>query len=104
MRKDGMRKNVMGFVSIAALIAVPFSRSLPAQAQSAAPLTRSALMSQMKWRSVGPYIGGRVVTVDAVPGKNNVYYAGTVGGGVWKSTNNGITWKNITDGSLKGLS
>ena len=101
MRKNGMRKNVLGFLSIAALIALPFTSSLPAQAQSAAPLTRAALMSQMKWRSVGPYIGGRVVTVAAVPGKNNVYYAGTVGGGVWTSTNNGITWKNITDGSLK---
>ncbi len=96
-----MLKSLLGFVSAAAFIALPFTSSLPAGAQSPAPLTRSALMSQMKWRSVGPYIGGRVVTVAGVPGKANLFYAGTVGGGVWKSTNYGISWTNITDGKLK---
>ena len=37
-------------------------------------------MSKLKWRSVGPYIGGRVVTVTGVPGNNNFFYAGAVGG------------------------
>jgi len=61
-------------------------------------------MSRLMWRSVGPYIGGRVITVDGVPGKSNVFYAGAVGGGVWKSTDDGIQWKNITDGKLPGTS
>ena len=61
-------------------------------------------MSKLKWRSVGPYIGGRVVTVSGVPSNGNLFYAGTVGGGVWKSTDNGLEWKNITDGKLPGPS
>ncbi len=61
-------------------------------------------MSKLKWRCVGPYIGGRVVTVTGVPGNNNLFYAGTVGGGVLKSTDNGVEWENITDGKLPGPS
>jgi photosystem II stability/assembly factor-like uncharacterized protein len=72
--------------------------------QGAEALPPQALMSKLKWRSVGPYIGGRVVTVTGVPGNKNLFYAGTVGGGVWKSTNNGIQWENITDGKLPGPS
>ena len=74
------------------------------RAQSPAPLTAKVLLSKMKWRCVGPFIGGRVVAVDGVPGHANLFYAGTVGGGIWKSTNNGISWKNISDGKLGGSS
>ncbi|MGA7525468.1 MAG: hypothetical protein WBW84_23675 [Acidobacteriaceae bacterium] len=61
-------------------------------------------MSKLEWRSVGPYIGGRVVTVAGVPGHDDLFYAGTVGGGVWKSTDAGNEWKNITDDKLPGPS
>ncbi|MGO9851375.1 MAG: VPS10 domain-containing protein [Steroidobacteraceae bacterium] len=61
-------------------------------------------MSQFKWRSVGPYIGGRVITVTGVPGDANLFYAGTVGGGAWKSSDAGIKWQNITDDKLPGPS
>ncbi|HTX41235.1 MAG TPA: hypothetical protein VMD25_05370 [Acidobacteriaceae bacterium] len=78
--------------------------ALPLGAQTSGDLTAQALMSKLKWRSVGPYIGGRVVTVTGVPGHDNLFYAGTVGGGVWRSTDDGLEWKNITDGKLPGLS
>ena len=68
-----------------------------AKAQGSEPLAPQALISKLKWHCVGPYIGGRVVTVTGVPGKKNLFYAGTVGGGVWKSVDNGVEWKNITD-------
>ncbi|MGC1967165.1 MAG: hypothetical protein WA673_11930, partial [Candidatus Acidiferrales bacterium] len=61
-------------------------------------------MSKLEWRSVGPYIGGRVVAITGVPGNSNLYYAGTVGGGIWKSTDEGLEWKNISDGKLPGPS
>ena len=57
-----------------------------------------AMMGKLKWRSVGPYIGGRVVTVDGVADKPDLFYMGTVDGGIWKSTNYGVSWKNISDG------
>jgi photosystem II stability/assembly factor-like uncharacterized protein len=75
-----------------------------AKAQGSEPLAPQALISKLKWRCVGPYIGGRVVTVTGVPGNKNLFYAGAVGGGVWKSVDNGVEWKNITDGKLPGPS
>lgn len=58
----------------------------------------------LRWRNVGPWIGGRVVAVTGVPGHGNLFYMGTVGGGIWKSTDYGITWKNLSDGTLPGSS
>ena len=46
---------------------------------------------------VGPFRGGRTVSVAGIPGNPNVYYFGSVGGGVWKTTNGGITWNPILD-------
>ncbi len=74
-----------------------------ARSQDAAPVAPQTLISKLKWRCVGPYIGGRVVTVTGVPGKNDLFYAGTVGGGVWRSSD-GSQWENISDGKLPGPS
>jgi len=77
---------------------------LLAAGASAGQVSLETLMSKMKWRSVGPYIGGRVVAIAGVPGNSNLYYAGAVGGGIWKSTDEGLQWKNISDGKLPGPS
>lgn len=55
------------------------------------------LLSTLHWRSVGPYVGGRVITVSGVAQQPNLYYMGATGGGVWKSDNYGATWENISD-------
>ncbi len=55
----------------------------------------------VKWRSIGPFRGGRSVTATGVVGDINTYYMGTTGGGVWKTDDLGITWKNISDGFFK---
>ena len=98
-------KRLFGFVSvICPLLSVFALVPSPARSEDAKPLSPQTLMSQLKWRCVGPYIGGRVVTVTGVPGNNNLFYAGTVGGGVWKSTDAGLEWESITDGKLPGPS
>jgi len=51
----------------------------------------------LKWRLVGPFRGGRVLTVAGVPGDPNVYYFGAVAGGVWKTTNGGLSWVPLFD-------
>jgi photosystem II stability/assembly factor-like uncharacterized protein len=61
-----------------------------------------ALTAALHWRSVGPAIGGRVVAVAGVPGRPNTFYFGGVDGGVWKSTDYGVDWANITDGTFPG--
>jgi len=54
----------------------------------------------MKYRLVGPYRGGRALTGVGVPSQPNTYYFGSVGGGVWKSTNGGMTWDSIWDNKM----
>ena len=60
------------------------------------------LYSGLKYRLVGPFRGGRSCTATGVPGKPNLYYFGSVGGGVWKTTDAGTTWENISDGYFGG--
>ena len=60
-----------------------------------------SITAKLQWRSVGPFIGGRVVAVAGVPGQN-LFYMGAVDGGIWKSTDYGIKWANISDGTLPG--
>lgn len=56
------------------------------------------LYNALEWRSIGPYRGGRSAAVTGVPGKPNLYYFGSTGGGVWRTTDAGNTWSNISDG------
>jgi photosystem II stability/assembly factor-like uncharacterized protein len=70
--------------------------SLSAQQQSPQPIDPS-LFSAMRWRSIGPYRAGRVSAVAGIPGDSAVYYMGTPGGGVWKTTDAGRVWKPIFD-------
>jgi photosystem II stability/assembly factor-like uncharacterized protein len=55
------------------------------------------LYSGLRWRLVGPFRGGRTVSVAGIPGQPNVYYFGSVGGGVWKTTNGGVAWNPVFD-------
>ena len=52
----------------------------------------------LRWRLIGPFRGGRVLAALGVPGNTNEYLFGSVGGGVWKTTNGGQTWRPIFDG------
>ncbi len=62
----------------------------------------TSLFSAIKWRSIGPYRGGRSAAVTGVTGKPNLFYMGATGGGVWKSTDGGNNWENISDGFFGG--
>ena len=61
----------------------------------------NAYYKPVKWRSIGPFRGGRSNTASGVAGDMTTYYMGTTGGGVWKTEDMGITWKNISDGFFK---
>ena len=56
----------------------------------------------LEWRHIGPFRGGRSAAVTGVPGKPNLYYMGTTGGGVWRTMDAGNTWENISDGFFGG--
>ncbi|HEY3581463.1 MAG TPA: hypothetical protein VGK82_12995 [Pyrinomonadaceae bacterium] len=52
--------------------------------------------SRLEWRSIGPAnMGGRIADVEGVPGDPNVVYVASASGGLWKTTNGGVTWKPI---------
>src|ERR1051326_4115756 len=58
----------------------------------------SALWKGLHYRMIGPERGGRVTTVTGVPSQPRTFYMGSAGGGVWKTTDAGHTWANVSDG------
>src|SRR3989442_5962642 len=81
-------------LSVGAVLMIALAR-LPAVA--AQQHYDASLYSGLRWRMVGPFRGGRVNAVSGVPGQPNTFYFGSVGGGVWKTTNAGRTWLPIFD-------
>ncbi|HJT67430.1 MAG TPA: hypothetical protein VJ749_13300 [Pyrinomonadaceae bacterium] len=79
-------------VSSIALLCVLLTVSKPA-AQQVDP----NLYSGLRWRMIGPFRGGRVNAVSGVVGQPDTFYFGSVGGGVWKSSNAGRTWTPVFD-------
>ncbi len=69
----------------------------PCLGNTAASDINPTLLEGMKWRQIGPFRGGRVVAVSGVPGDPATWYFGGVGGGVWKSTDVGASWKPVFD-------
>ncbi len=79
-----------GLLFLAAILACA---PIPSAAQNISP----SLYSGLKWRMIGPHRGGRVLAVSGIAGQPYGYYFGGVGGGVWKTTNDGEVWTPIFD-------
>ena len=93
---------VAAFIGAAVVTALFLVAPLETRAADA-PTPFAQLASKLHWRSIGPFIGGRSVAVAGVPGRPNLFYMGGVQGGVWKSTDYGQDWANVTDGKLPGI-
>jgi len=68
---------------------------------AAQPLSEG-LFSEMRWRMIGPFRGGRTVAASGIPGNTNVFYAAANNGGVWKTTDAGRVWTPIFDDQPTG--
>lgn len=71
-------------------------------ASGAEPAVSDRMLQPLQWRSIGPFRGGRVLTVSGVPGEPNHFYFGAVNGGVWETQNAGRTWRPIFDSAPAG--
>ena len=106
------RKPLLGFCLFLSLF-LGYSAPLTAQEPSAtpspgpqetpAPAKNETLRSpferafeRLEWRSIGPAtMGGRTADIESIPGNPNVVYVATASGGLWKTTNGGVTWRPI---------
>ena len=61
---------------------------------------QSAQLDALKWRGIGPSRGGRVVAVAGHPTDRMTFYFGACAGGIWKTTDGGTYWRNVSDGFL----
>ena len=87
--------SVRSAVLAALLLFVP----IPLLAQDAEPVAMDPVFFEgMRYRMVGPSRGGRVTTVAGHHAQPKTFYMGATGGGVWKTTDAGQSWRNISDG------
>jgi photosystem II stability/assembly factor-like uncharacterized protein len=85
-------------LSLMSLLAGPVAGQNAAPTNDANTLVDPALFAGLRYRNVGPSRGGRVTAVTGVPGRSGMFYMGATGGGVWRTTNYGQSWHNISDG------
>ncbi len=95
------------FILIIGLIILSAGTGLAQKKSSAATIKPTTaydekLYNALEWRSIGPFRGGRAAAVTGVPGKANLFYFGATGGGVWRTTDAGNSWENISDGFFGG--
>lgn len=96
-----------GFPFILAVLILFTAQNIPAQKKSSTSAKSTLtydekLYNALEWRNIGPFRGGRSAAVTGVSGKPNLYYFGSAGGGVWRTTDAGSTWENISDGFFGG--
>jgi len=89
------RSSLAAVLSVSFLIAVA-AVAVPVVAQRPNSVDPS-LFAALRWRMIGPYRGGRSISVAGVPGDSRTFYFGAVGGSVWKTENAGRTWKPVMD-------
>lgn len=93
------RRRTAYYASIVLFLTASLVRLAPAQTgaqmDGKTPAEVKAF-ERLEWRSIGPAnMGGRAADVEGVPGNPNIVYAATGSGGLWKTTNGGMTWKPI---------
>ncbi|WP_288017268.1 glycosyl hydrolase [Blastomonas sp.] len=102
-------KRVPGFIGLAcwvftgsAVLAQDANELKVAEEAEETPLPddEQAYFTSLTWRNIGPDRGGRSISATGSAARPNEYYFTAVGGGLWKTTDSGVSWKPMTDGKL----
>jgi photosystem II stability/assembly factor-like uncharacterized protein len=100
-----MRNRYLRLICAIAFIAVMWTDTwesdVRVRAEQSAPAVDPALFAGLQWRSVGPARGGRAIAVAGSAARRDEYYFGATGGGLWKTTDGGVTWRAVSDGFFK---
>jgi photosystem II stability/assembly factor-like uncharacterized protein len=97
-----MRNFLLVLLACLLSVAVSAQRQKKAAPAPALPPIDTAYLHSLEWRELGPFRGGRSCAVTGVPGSPNLFYFGSTGGGVWRTTDGGRHWDNISDGFFGG--
>jgi photosystem II stability/assembly factor-like uncharacterized protein len=97
MRRGPLVRAAARGLLLSGLLGAPLGPSAaPLLGQAAGATARDDSLIHIRFRSLGPTVaGGRVTAVAGIPGVPNVYYIGAAAGGVWKTTDGGISWTPI---------
>src|SRR6185312_13349907 len=90
LRRTAVSKKLAAF-------ALSFFASLLVISSAVAQTVDPSQFSDLHWRLVGPFRAGRSLSGTGVTGDPGTYYFGSVGGGVWKTTDAGMSWEPIFD-------
>ncbi len=96
--KPAIATLVVALCVTAALLAPALLAPSPVAAQTVDTLA----FKDLAYRMAGPFRGGRSSAATGFPNDPDRWLMGTTGGGVWESTDNGVSWQNITDGYFGG--
>jgi photosystem II stability/assembly factor-like uncharacterized protein len=72
-----------------------------AAASAATSAFDTTVFQAISWRNIGPSRGGRANAIVGIPSMPLTYFVGYTGGGLWRTDNAGISWRNISDGQFK---
>ena len=101
-----MKKLAFVFVAMLLVYAAADDHSavLAQRGGGAQPAASAGPFGALRWRSLGPARGGRSIAVEGSVARPFEYYMGATGGGLWKTTDSGATWRPVTDGQIHSSS
>lgn len=104
MRECGKTATFLAVLLSSIIFGFAVPKPAAAKESKTAAVVDTSYLSTMKWRLVGPFRGGRAVAVAGDPSNPLVFYFGAVDGGVWRTTDAGADWNNISDKYFKNSS